>query len=143
MSGTINQRISKIIVIIIAILDIIIAVGFLIKASIDKSQKYKYIYNETEWNILYTSLIATGVLVLYGIFRPNPRLVHVSIGLKVIVMLCIIYAVIRGKLEYIRCERELCRFSDICTCYDRPNKFEYEHTPKWLSKYNYNQKFFR
>jgi hypothetical protein len=141
MSGTINQRVSRVVIIIIAVSDIFIALGFLIKASFDKNQKYKYIENETEWNSLYVSLIITGVLVLYGLFRPNPRCVLISLAIKVFAMLCITYAVIRGKLENIRCERELCRFSEVCLCFERKNKFEYEYTPKWLSEYNYLNNF--
>lgn len=142
MSGTISQRVSKIIVLILAVLDAILAIGFYIKAFVDKSQHYKYIYNETEWNLLYLSLIATSILVFYGIFKPEHRVYILGIAVKVVFTLALTYAVIRGKLDNLRCERELCRFTEsshCASCYGvaRKNKFEYDVTSRWLSKFKY------
>lgn len=141
MSGTVNLRIAKIIVLILSVFDIILAIGFFIKASVNKNIDYKYIHNETEWNVLYISLIACAILMLYGIFRNEHLFVIAGLVLKVLTALILIYAVIRGKLENLRCERELCRFTETsycAACYSgtRKNKFEYEYTPRWTCKFS-------
>lgn len=128
-------RVSKAILIIFAIFDILIALGFILNALWDKIYHVRHIYNETEWNLLFCSMILSGTLIFHELFRQNLYSLYIAIATKFLTMFCITYAVIKGKLDFMNCERLLCRITERCMCEDRPNKFEYQETPKWLSKF--------
>lgn len=141
MSSAGKLRAAKIFVLILAVADIILAVGITIKEHLSKKNDYKFIHNETEWNALYISLVVCAILMLYGIFRNEHLVIIASIVVKVLSALILIYALIRGKLEIFRCEKELCRYSESShcpACYGSgvKNNFDYEYTRPWTGKFS-------
>lgn len=139
MSSALNLRVAKILVLFLCVLDIILAIGITIKEHLSKKNDYKFIHNEFEWNALYISLVVCAIVMIYGIFRNEHLAIIASVVLKVLVALIVTYAVIRGKLDNIRCEKELCRYSEssYCpACYgpNVKNNFDYDYTRPWMGK---------
>jgi len=131
-SSRIYLNVLKVLVVVVSIFDLIINIYNVISTYIGKRDGVYYQY-EWQWNSFYAIRIIVAVVVLYGVFKSNLRLLILCCVINGLAFAVIIYAVAWAKLKYNTCERELCAHGGICDiCYSR-NYGDYHLTTKWAA----------
>ena len=125
-------NISRVLVIVLAILDLVLCVYSLLSAFISRRQG-TYNHYETEWNVFYASRIVTTIVVLFGVIREKALWMVLGGVLNGLILAVLIYFVSLAKFSYVKCERDLCRLSGGSSCLvcDTRNYNDYDFTSKW------------
>lgn len=130
-------NIFRAIVAVLAVLDLILNIYFLVSAYIAKRDG-TYNRYEYEWNAFFFSRIVIAAIILFGVVRSKIAWLVIACVLNGLVFGVVLYAVAAGKFHYTNCERELCRISggrcDIC--YLR-NYADYHLTTKWACEFRF------